>query len=132
MHQFFSKSTLLTFLLLTSTVFLFSSCYKKEDTFAKIYVRDSNNNLVLGVEVKLFGEPTINNRVSNISFTSTTNSAGEAIFNLNEMYKAGQAGVAVLNIEAKLPVTGSPTLTGTGIIKINQEEMNDETVFINN
>ena len=38
-------------------------------------------------------------RVSNIADTAVSNSAGEAMFNLNYMHKAGQAGVAVLNIQ---------------------------------
>jgi hypothetical protein len=102
-------------------------CNKKKDTFAKIYVRDANSSLVAGVKVILYGEasePGQQGKV-NISDTATTNSAGEAIFNLNYMYQAGQAGVAVLNITAKKSLE-----TGSGIIKIVEEENNEETVFI--
>jgi hypothetical protein len=104
-----------------------SGCNKKEDTFAKIYIRNSGNALVSGVKVILYGEasePGKQGKV-NISDTVTTNSAGEAIFNLNYMYQAGQAGVAVLNITAKKNLE-----SGSGIIKIVEEETNEETVFI--
>ncbi len=107
-------------------------CNKKKDTFAKIYVRDANNVLVPGVKVILYGEssePGKQGKV-NIADTATTNSAGEAIFNLNYMYQAGQAGVAVLNISANLPLGGGTSATGSGIIKIVEEETSEETVFI--
>ncbi len=123
------KKYLVPFLLacfVVSTAAL-SGCNKKKDTFAKIYVRNAGNTLVPGVKVILYGEssePGKQGKV-NISDTTTTNSAGEAIFNLNYMYQAGQAGVAVLNITAKKDL-----LSGSGIIKIVEEETNDETVFI--
>lgn len=102
-------------------------CNKKKDTFAKVYVRNANNALVSGVRVVLYGESSETGKQGkvNISDTATTNSAGEAIFNLNYMYQAGQAGVAVLNITAKKDVE-----TGSGIIKIVEEVNNEETVFI--
>lgn len=117
-------------LVIASTTLL--GCNKKKDTFAKIYVRDANSDLVSGVKVILYGEssePGKQGKV-NIGDTATTNSAGEAIFNLNYMYQAGQAGVAVLNITASKPNPGSNALTGSGIIKIVEEETNEETVFI--
>lgn len=116
---------LLASIVLASTALL--GCNKKKDTFAKIYVRNANNTLVSGVKVILYGEasnPSQQGKV-NISDTATTNAAGEAIFNLNYMYQAGQAGVAVLNITAK-----KSQETGSGIIKIVEEENNEETVFI--
>lgn len=57
-------------------------------------------------------------RVSSIADTAISNSAGEAIFNLNYMHKAGQAGVAVLNISANKNIPGGSPLEGSGIIKM--------------
>ncbi len=123
--------SMLAFIAIATTTLV--GCNKKEDTFAKIYVRDANNSLVSGVKVILYGEasePGKQGKV-NIADTATSNSAGEAIFNLNYMYQAGQAGVAVLNITASKPVGGGGApLTGSGIIKIVEEENNEETVFI--
>ena len=124
MKKYIFPFLLACFVVSTATL---SSCNKKKDTFAKIYVRNAANTLVPGVKVILYGEssePGKQGKV-NISDTTTTNSAGEAIFNLNYMYQAGQAGVAVLNITAKKDL-----LSGSGIIKIVEEETNDETVFI--
>lgn len=107
-------------------------CNKKEDTIAKIYVRDANNKLISGVKVIIYGEssePGKQGKV-NIADTATSNSAGEAIFNLNYMYQAGQAGVAVLNLSANKAVPGGNSLTGSGIIKVVEEITNEETVFI--
>lgn len=101
------------------------SCRKKLDTIAKITVRDSSNAVVSDCQVVLKGVSTQPNKPSNLYDTAFTNAAGEAIFNFNDVYQLGQAGVAVLNIEAT-----KNGLTGTGIIKIEEEVTNEETVFI--
>lgn len=123
------KKLILPFVLacLVVTTAALTGCNKKKDTFAKIYVRNSGNSLISGVRVILYGEssePGKQGKV-NIADTAITNSAGEAIFNLNYMYQAGQAGVAVLNIAAQKELT-----SGSGIIKIVEEETSEETVFI--
>jgi len=102
-------------------------CNKKKDTVAKIYIRNSDNSLVSGARVVLYGEssePGQQGKV-NVSDTTKSNSAGEAIFNLNNIYQKGQAGVAVLNISASFGTT-----TGSGIIKVVEEVTSEETVFI--
>lgn len=102
-------------------------CNKKKDTIAKIYIRNSANALVPGAKVILYGEssePGQQGKV-NVGDTTISNAAGEAIFNLNDLYQKGQAGVAVLNISAKKSLE-----TGSGIIKIVEEVTNEETVFI--
>jgi hypothetical protein len=102
-------------------------CNKKKDTIAKIYIRNSGNALVSGAKVILYGEssePGQQGKV-NVGDTTISNAAGEAIFNLNDLYQKGQAGVAVLNISAKKGLE-----TGSGIIKIVEEVTNEETVFI--
>lgn len=123
--------SMLAFVAIATTTLV--GCNKKKDTFAKIYVRDAGNSLVSGVKVILYGEasePGQQGKV-NVADTATSNSAGEAIFNLNYMYQAGQAGVAVLNITAnKVVGGGAAPLTGSGIIKIVEEINNEETVFI--
>ncbi|MGJ8660523.1 MAG: hypothetical protein ACSHXL_00660 [Bacteroidota bacterium] len=120
-----------SFLLLAAffsfSIVSFLGCNKKKDTIAKIYVRDANSALVSGAKVYLYGkssEPGQQGKV-NLSDTTVSNAAGEAIFNLNEVYQKGQAGVAVLNIDA---ISG--TATGSGIIKIVEETTSEETVFI--
>jgi hypothetical protein len=102
-------------------------CNKKKDTIAKIYIRNADNALVSGAKVILYGESSEPGQQGNVNVGDTTksNSAGEAIFNLNDLYQKGQAGVAVLNISATLGTT-----TGNGIIKIVEEVTSEETVFI--
>jgi len=107
-------------------VFSSSGCRKKKDTIAKIYVRDTMNAPVIGAQVVLKGESTVTPSPPVVLFdTTTTNGSGEAIFNFNDVYQLGQAGVAVLNIEAE-----AGGLTGQGIIKVEQETTSEETVFI--
>ncbi|MDB3907304.1 hypothetical protein N9355_07515 [Crocinitomicaceae bacterium] len=103
------------------------SCRKKEDTIAKILVRDANNQPVYNARVIVYGQSTTNQASSVTLYdTAYTNSAGEAIFNFNEVYQLGQAGVAVLNIDAE-----KSGLIGQGIIKVEQETTTEEVVFIN-
>lgn len=107
---------------------LFSStgCRKKKDTTALIYVLDANNQRVAGAQVVLKGESTVPNSPPVVLFdTALSDGSGVASFNFNDVYQLGQAGVAVLNIEAR-----KDALEGEAIIKIEQEEENEETVFI--
>jgi hypothetical protein len=112
---------------LTGMVFSSSGCRKKEDTIAKIYVRDDTGSAVSGAHVRLKGEGTDpnNSSASILDKTATTNGSGEAIFDFNDVYQLGQAGVAVVNIYAT-----KDDLQGEGIIKIEQETTSEETVFI--
>lgn len=125
MKSIFSNAILMA-VIVTMGVFMSSGCRKKKDTIAKIYVRDVANVPVAGCQVVLKGESTTNQPASVVLFdTTTTNSSGEAIFNFNDVYQLGQAGVAVLNIEATIG-----TMSGQGIIKIEEETTSEETVFV--
>lgn len=109
-------------------VFSSSGCRKKKDTIAKIYVYDVLGAPVGGATVRLYGKSTIEDVVSPpvvLDVTTTANSNGEATFNFNDVYQLGQAGVAVLDIDASF---GS--MVGHGIIKVEQETTSEEAVFI--
>jgi hypothetical protein len=107
-------------------VFFSSGCRKKKDTIAIIYVRDVANQLVAGAQVVIYGQSTINQPANVVLYDTTlTNTSGEAKFNFNDVYQLGQAGVAVLNIEATFGAA-----VGEGIIKVEQEVTSEETVFI--
>jgi hypothetical protein len=102
------------------------SCRKKKDTIAKIYVRDASSQYVEGATVILYGQSTINQGANVVLYDTTlTNPSGVAVFNYNEVYQLGQAGVAVLNIKAY-----KNGAQGQGIIKIEEEVTSEETVFI--
>ena len=104
----------------------FVSCRKKEETVAVIMVLDASSQPVVDATVVVYGQSTTNQPASVVLYdTTSTNSAGEAIFNFDEVYQLGQAGVAVLNIDV---TKGS--LTGQGIIQIEQETKTNETVFV--
>ncbi len=107
-------------------VFFSSGCRKKKDTIAVIYVRDVANQLVAGAQVVVYGQSTINQPANVVLYDTTlTNTSGVAKFNFNDVYQLGQAGVAVLNIEATFGAA-----VGEGIIKVEQEVTSEETVFI--
>lgn len=127
MKNTIKKSGLLLFLL--GFILLPSlGCRKKKDTIVNITVKNANNVRVAGAAVRLWADPSVPGATVDPqweNFNSTTDGAGIATFNLNEIYKLGQAGVAVANIEAS--ANGA---TGQGVIKIEEEKTNEETVFI--
>lgn len=103
------------------------SCRKKQETIAKIIVKDAGNNPVSGARVIVYGQSSTGQASSVTLYdTTTTNSAGEAIFNFDDVYQLGQAGVAVLNIDADKDGN-----TGHGIIKVEEETTTTEVVYIN-
>lgn len=104
----------------------FNSCRKKGDTIANIYVLDENNVPVDGAMVVLYGTNTAGTPQQVAVFdTAYTNTSGMASFNFNDIYQLGQAGVAVLDIKAQ-----KLNKVGQGIIKIEAEKVNEETVNI--
>ncbi len=112
-------------LFLVATVAV-SGCRKKKDTIANVYVKDDNNILVDQAMVVLYGTNTAGTPQQVAVFdTSYTNVEGMATFNYNDIYQLGQAGVAVLDIKAQ-----KLNKIGQGIIKIEAETTNEETVFI--
>lgn len=103
-----------------------SGCRKMKDTIAHIYVKDSNSASVDQAMVVLYGTNTAGTPQQVAVFdTSYTNIEGLATFNFNDIYQLGQAGVAVLDIKAQ-----KLNMVGQGIIKIEAEKLNEETVFI--
>ena len=119
--------TLFSILLLTSSTVIFSSCKKDEETIATVLILDVDGKPVPGAEVRLFGVPSEPCNGCTVRFvtTQTSNGTGKVTFDFSDFYKSGQAGFAVLNIEA---VKGS--LFGSGIIKIEEQETNEESVII--
>lgn len=114
-------------LLLSLGVSSFVGCRKKKDTSAEITVRNSAGSAVANAQVILYPSGSQQGSVINddIYDTAYTNTEGKARFNFNEVYQLGQAGVVVLNIKAK-----SGTEVGQGIIKIEEEVENKETVYL--
>lgn len=119
------KKILLFAVAATSLVSL-SACRKKMDTVAHIYVKDETNASVSNAMVVLYGTNTQQTPQQVAVYdTAYTNANGLATFNYNELYQLGQAGVAVLDIKAQ-----KGNKIGQGIIKIEAEKVNEETVFI--
>lgn len=119
------KSTFLGILVLVLAVSS-TGCRKKKDTLANIYVLDDNNERVAGATVRLYGTATVPGKAPVVDMTAITDGNGLATFSLNDIYQLGQSGVAVLDITVTKEL-----MSGQGIIKIEQEEVNEETVFVN-
>ncbi|MCO5275605.1 MAG: hypothetical protein M9900_11900 [Flavobacteriales bacterium] len=103
------------------------SCNKEKDTKATITVLDTAGAVVGGAYVKLFANPSVPLQADFTRLTKegTTSSDGKVTFDYSEFYKRGQAGFAVLNILAK-----RDSLSGEGIIRIEEEQTNEETVVV--
>ena len=117
---------ILFFVLAATSLVSLSACRKKMDTVAHIYVKDETNASVSNAMVVLYGTNTQQTPQQVAVFDPAyTNANGLATFNYNELYQLGQAGVAVLDIKAQ-----KGNKIGQGIIKIEAEKVNEETVFI--
>ena len=99
---------------------------KPQDFRDITYVKDEAGLVVESAMVVLYGENTTGLPNQIVVFdTAYTNSEGLATFDYNYLYKPGQAGVAVLSIKVQ-----KGNKSGIGIIKVEEEKVNEETVFI--
>lgn len=108
------------------------SCNKKKDTIAIIKTVDAGGNPVGGVDVTVYP-----NGIDTLGYwefcygtagggiTTSTNASGQATYNFNDCYKEGSAGFAVLDIDAS-----KGSLTGTGIVKVVEEETVEEEITV--
>ena len=103
-----------------------TSCNKEKDTVAIITVVDTGGRPVDSAYVKLFanlaypiGDP------SRLLREGLTDGSGQVEFDYTDQYKQGQAGFAVLDI-----VSFKDSAVGEGIIKILEEETNEETITL--
>ncbi len=118
--------TLFRLLSLTALVFVGTSCNKEKDTIARIKVVDVDGYPVAGAYVKLWANLAYpDGDASRLRREGSTDNSGMVEFDYTQQYKQGQAGFAVLDI-----VSFKDSAVGEGIIKILEEEMNDETVTL--
>lgn len=118
------KSNILKFLVLFIILLSVTGCYKKEDTIAIVKVVNETGTSIANARVIIYGSGNLGEVT--LRDTTLTNSSGEALFNLNETYQSGQAGVAVLDVEVT-----KDGLTSYGIIKVEQETTSREIVVLN-
>ena len=105
------------------------SCYKVQPTTATITVTDVNGTPLPGTMVRLFPNPTepanppaeLNQELDQ---TKQADAQGKVYFDYSSYYQRGQVGLYVLNIEA----TSGDTITVPGIIKVEEQKDNFETV----
>ena len=120
MKTILRNSILLVGLLTIMTTF--SSCYKKKKTTAVITVLDVANAPVAGSDVKVYYKYATDSLGTDLRLDKqgTTDASGKVTFDYTDIFKSGQAGLAVLDIEVDGAVLG--------IIKIEEEKQNEETV----
>jgi len=121
-------TTLFAALWMICALVAITSCKKDKDTIATILVLNASGNAVPGATVRLYSSPSVLPPPPNelrFDTLGVTNGAGKVTFNFSDFYKKGQAGFAVLDIQA---YKGS--LYGVGIIKIEEETTNEEKVTI--
>ena len=104
------------------------SCRNEDPTIAKIRVFNEEGVAISNAMVRLYPTPTIpEHGAIIIDDTLYTDGAGYATFNYTDEFNLGQAGFAVLDIEARSPEN---VLFGEGIIKIEPEKVSEETVIL--
>ena len=105
-----------------------NSCKKDVQTIATVLVVNSEGEPVPGASVRLFAVPSETPPPPNelrFDTTQITNGTGKVSWDFSDLYEKGQAGFAVLDIEAS-----KGDLAGEGIIKIEEETTSEETIII--
>lgn len=120
------RHNLITLLALIFVSTLLFACKKEKPSVVKIQVVDIEGNTVNNASVRLYATSTTTPmRPPIIDDTMITKSDGIAIFDYSDHFNLGQAGLMVLDIEVI-----ADDLFGTGIVKIEEEKTNNETVII--
>jgi hypothetical protein len=121
-----SRNVLSLLAALVFSAIVFPACNKEEPTVAVITVVNEDGVAVPGALVKLFAAPAFPlNDPNRLDKELTTDASGRAEFDYSDEYKQGQSGFAVMDI-----IATKDTLIGEGIIKILEEETNNETVIL--
>ena len=83
-----------------SVLCLLTSCYKSNETSLTVKVRNVSGASVVGASVKVRGNPPQNasGNVIALEYEEATNSNGISFFNMRDVYKPGQSGVAIVEI----------------------------------
>jgi hypothetical protein len=120
------RNVILRSLTLVAVALLLVDCNEEEPTTAIIYVQDTTGARISGAYVKLFANPSVPlGDPSRLTKEGYTDGGGAVEFDYSDYYKQGQAGFAVLDIHST-----HDSLAGEGIIKILEEETNEETVTL--
>ena len=120
----------ISFFLIALNVILFSCVKKIEPTTATITVRDVNNKTLENVQVIIHGQSTtIKPAELSLIDTAFSDSYGKVTFDYSRLYKLGQAGVGVLDIDV-YKIQGSDTLEGHTYIKLEAEKKNESTLMM--
>lgn len=105
------------------------ACNKEKDTTAVIKVVDEDGRPIPQAYVRLWANvpnpPPNSGSIDRLRREGLTGSDGTVEFDYTKQYKQGQAGFAVLDITSY-----KDSMVGDGIIKILEEEENEETVVL--
>ena len=106
---------------------LFTSCYQTQPTTLEVTVKDESGSPVQNAMVHVFGEPSDTSGINELeaNYSLTTNSEGKALVNLQNIYKPGQNGVAIVHVS----VTKNEK-NGSGNIELIQEYNNKIEIII--
>ena len=121
------RRVLTTALILAAAVPFMASCNKQKPTTAVISVRYLDGTPASEDYVRLFANPPVplgdQTRLNKEGFT---NGSGQITFDYTDFYEKGQSGFAIMDIESS-----KDGLVGKGLIKIEEEKANEETVYLN-
>ncbi len=108
---------------------VFTGCRKEKETIARIKVVKAADGItaVAGANVHLYTEGNGNPHDirNDIEQETTTNELGEAVFNYTHLFRKGQAGLFVLQVEIT-----KDAHTAIGVVKVVEDESSETTFEI--
>ena len=104
-----------------------TACNKEKPTTVVITVKDAEGRLVPEAHVKLFANPAVPQKpdLTRLLQEGDTKGNGTVEFDYSGLYEQGLAGFAVLDI-----LVEKDTLYAEGIIKVLEEETNEQTLIL--
>ncbi len=114
-------------LMVAGLAFVATGCNKEKPTTVVITVKDADGSPVPDAYVRLFANPLVPAKpdLTRLKKEGMTKANGTVEFDYTGLYEQGQAGFAVLDI-----LTFRDTMYAEGIIKILEEETNEETLIM--
>lgn len=107
--------------------FVLPACNKEKPTTVVITVKDADGSPVSDAYVKLYANPAVPLKpdLTRMLKEGMTKANGTVEFDYTDLYEQGQAGYVVMDI-----LTFRDTMYAEGIIKVLEEETNEETLIM--
>ena len=113
--------------MLTSSLFLFTSCEDRDPSILKVFIRNEDKNILSGIDVRivadLYSTPKHNDKAE-------TNQAGYALFNLDDFFEANFESKEAKVGDFKVYIQRGSGLELIGDVRVRGYQTTEETFIL--